>query len=230
MSPADTADSASPHPGPAAPVRAYQRPLPYVLFLGTLALGLTADLLSKHLVFQSLLSDSAAHQAALTRAALAGVSGRTLETRDVLDCFKSRTVWGVCFKLQTNKGVVFGTELSSSQTVHRLIVGCVSVLLMGMVIVFFITSEATAWAVQLALGSVLAGALGNLYDRLFSCVDVPPLAPARYQVRDFIDCSALGYPWVYNIADALLVIGVVLLALHWFLAGHQRPSDSKSDR
>lgn len=206
-------------PDPAAPSRAkkaFRSPLAVSLFLGALGVGLAGDLLSKHYVFESLLADPAATRAAQGTFLAGQAQGQTIETRDVLGFFHTRTVLGVCFKLQTNKGVVFGTELHRSQSVHRLIVACVSILLVGMVGVFFATSDSWAWMAHLALGAVLAGALGNLYDRLWGSVQVFPLAPAQFQVRDFIDCSALGYPWVFNVADILLVVGVGVLAVHWF--------------
>ncbi|MCY2928921.1 MAG: signal peptidase II [Planctomycetota bacterium] len=209
---------------PAAPSRAkkaFRSPLAVYLFLGALGIGLVGDLLSKHYVFESLLADPVGQQQAIETYLIYKAQKRTLETRDVLGCFQTRRVLGVCFKLQTNKGVVFGTELHPSQSVHRLIVACVSVLLVGMVGVFFATSESSAWMAHLALGAVLAGALGNLYDRLWGSVQIPPLAPAEFQVRDFIDCSALGYPWVFNVADILLVVGVGALAVHWLLASRR---------
>jgi len=228
LAPAETAHVATTRQGSGPPGRAYRSPVAIAIFVGSLVLGLAGDLLSKHFVFRALLSDSSAQEAAWSRHVAAEAKGARLESRDVLDLFKTQTVLGVRFKLQTNKGVVFGTELHSSQTVHRLIVAGVSLLLLGMVLVFFATSHARAWAVHLALGTVLAGAMGNLYDRLFSVVEVPPLAPARYQVRDFIDCSALGYPWVYNVADALLVVGVGLLLLQWFVTGRQQAAARKA--
>jgi lipoprotein signal peptidase len=70
---------------------------------------------------------------------------------------------------------------------------------------------------------ILAGALGNLYDRLFSVVQVPApgAEPILRHVRDFIDLSQIGYKWVFNIADALLVIGVGILMILWVL--HSKP-------
>jgi signal peptidase II len=56
----------------------------------------------------------------------------------------------------------------------------------------------------IGLGLVMGGAVGNnLIDRL------------RFgQVVDFIDVSGLGFfPWVFNVADSAISIGVVLLIL-----------------
>jgi signal peptidase II len=53
---------------------------------------------------------------------------------------------------------------------------------------------------SLALGLVIGGALGNVIDR------------ARFgAVVDFIDLSALHFPWVFNVADSAINVGVALL-------------------
>lgn len=52
---------------------------------------------------------------------------------------------------------------------------------------------------------VVGGALGNLYDRL-----------AYGYVVDFLDFSGLMFPWVFNIADAAINVGVALLLLDAF--------------
>jgi signal peptidase II len=52
------------------------------------------------------------------------------------------------------------------------------------------------------MGFVIAGAVGNAVDRI------------RYgAVVDFVDASAAGFPWVFNVADAALDVGIVLLLL-----------------
>jgi signal peptidase II len=56
----------------------------------------------------------------------------------------------------------------------------------------------------LGLGLVMGGAVGNnLVDRL------------RFgRVVDFIDVSGLGFfPWVFNVADSAITVGVILLLL-----------------
>ena len=55
---------------------------------------------------------------------------------------------------------------------------------------------------NVALGLISSGAIGNAIDR------------ARFgAVVDFIDVSRLYFPWVFNIADSGITIGVVLLLL-----------------
>jgi len=57
-----------------------------------------------------------------------------------------------------------------------------------------------------ALGLIIGGAIGNAIDR------------ARFgAVVDFVDVSALGFfPWVFNIADSAITIGVILMLLDSF--------------
>jgi len=59
---------------------------------------------------------------------------------------------------------------------------------------------------EVGLGLVIGGALGNVIDRL------------RFQaVVDFIDLHAVGYHWpAFNVADAAVTIGVSLLLLDSF--------------
>jgi signal peptidase II len=89
--------------------------------------------------------------------------------------------------------------------------GLAVVLIAGM----FATSTSRHWWMHVALALILGGAIGNLYDRMFSSVALPDLPPIRNHVRDFIDASDLGYPWIFNLADAWLVIGVAMLAITW---------------
>lgn len=51
-----------------------------------------------------------------------------------------------------------------------------------------------------ALGLVIGGAVGNLIDRV------------RFgAVVDFLDFQGLYFPWVFNVADSAITVGVILL-------------------
>ena len=53
-----------------------------------------------------------------------------------------------------------------------------------------------------ALGLIMGGAVGNVIDRL------------RFGwVTDFLDFSPLHFPWVFNVADAAINVGIALLLL-----------------
>lgn len=98
-----------------------------------------------------------------------------------------------------NAGVSFGFLRADHDLVRWLLVAfsvVVAVLLAG----WARRSERTLSA--LGLGLVMGGAVGNAIDR------------ARFgAVVDFVDVTRLFFPWVFNIADSAITIGVVLLLL-----------------
>lgn len=186
--------------------------------------GLAADLLSKHHVFASFLDtpDLTARVEEI-RTAFQAEIGRPPEAREVLHHFQRDVCPGVRFTLSVNPGVVFGLPMP------RWAVAAATVLTMGLVTLFFATADARARSVHVAMAFVLAGAVGNLYDRLASVVALPNMEPIRNHVRDFIDCSQLHYPWVFNVADVLLVAGVAVLMLHWLLTARQEAKARNDD-
>ena len=193
------------------------------IFLAVSALGLAADLLSKHYVFESLLNDpELVAQAEAFRAQFPAPP----KTEHVLYQFQRPLFAGIKLTLSTNPGVVFGWSAMPPWLV--VIVTTVTVALVGY---FFATSPSGLWSVHLALGCILSGALGNLYDRLLSEVSPLGMEPIRRNVRDFVDCADLHYPWVFNVADVLLVVGVSVLTLHWLLSSFcGRPAQSGTQR
>jgi signal peptidase II len=61
-----------------------------------------------------------------------------------------------------------------------------------------------------AIGFIMGGAIGNVVDRV------------RFGwVVDFLDFSRLGFPWVFNVADAAINIGVALLLLDALLSSRK---------
>ncbi|MCE5280293.1 MAG: signal peptidase II [Planctomycetaceae bacterium] len=208
---------------------AVKSPLAVILFLLVAAAGLASDLGSKHYVFQQLLDDpDLAVKADRIYARLQeDHPGRPAEqlSKEVLDILSPRTqtVAGTRLTISTNPGVVFGLPMP------RLVVAAVTILTSGLIFYFFAASDRKAWWTHVAMALLLGGALGNLYDRLFSCVAIPDasMPPIRYHVRDFVDWGQLGYPYVFNIADALLVAGVAMLILHWFASARRESKKQK---
>lgn len=100
-----------------------------------------------------------------------------------------------------NHGAVFG--MFQGYVAYFLLF---SVVAMAMILWVFATSKARQWVVHLALGMITAGALGNLYDRA-----------VHNGVRDMLRFEVNWYPWIFNLADVLLCVGVPLLMLCWIL-------------
>lgn len=181
------------------------------------------------------------------------------------------------FRRSLNDGAVFG---SFTGMTNLFIVA--SVLALGFVVYLFSRSFRHQWFMQIALGMILAGAIGNLYDRIFAQADVVVVTtddghrhsiigvllsepgasvvrlgawpggdqPRTFKadevelrrqgvVRDFIKfvprfptwVPKLGgmdmWPWVFNVADASLVVGVIILLFHGLF---ERPPREKETR
>ena len=65
--------------------------------------------------------------------------------------------------------------------------------------------------IGLALGLIIGGALGNLIDRV-----------RLGAVVDFLDFSGLYFPWVFNVADCGVSVGVALVLLDSVIS-HKKP-------
>lgn len=109
--------------------------------------------------------------------------GEQVEVFSFLDITNSR-----------NAGVAFGL----ADGVSPAIIGAALVLLLGL-IAYLGARTSSGWAVWLAGGLLIGGAVSNLIDRV-----------ARGSVVDFIDFSF--WP-TFNVADVAIVVGVALLVL-----------------
>jgi signal peptidase II len=105
----------------------------------------------------------------------------------------------------TNPGVVFGVGAGAK----RIWLG-VSVLAVPVILAIFYTLKKPKWILTAALGMILAGTLGNMYDRVFTDAQ---------EVRDFIKfyyrpASGPEKVWpLFNLADAFICVGVFLLTV-----------------
>ncbi len=102
---------------------------------------------------------------------------------------------------------------------------------------FFAGGARDVWLLC-ALGAIMAGIFGNLYDRLGfpgliwpNRPDVFPQAGQQvYAVRDWLhfEIRRIGFDWaVFNIADSLLVCGAIML--FWHVAWRERQQRAFAD-
>ena len=94
-----------------------------------------------------------------------------------------------------NSGAAFGMFQGAS-----LVFTVLAFLVIGAILYYFPRVEAGDWPLRVAMGMQMGGALGNLVDRLTQ----------NGHVTDFI--SVGNFP-VFNVADASISVGVVVLIL-----------------
>jgi signal peptidase II len=103
-----------------------------------------------------------------------------------------------------NQGVSFGLMRADGPVGRWLLVGA-ALAVVAFLIAWVRRAERPLFA--LSLGLVIGGALGN------NAIDRARLG----QVVDFLDFSGLYFPWVFNVADSAITIGVVLLLIDSFV-------------
>ena len=109
----------------------------------------------------------------------------------------------------SNTGSAFG--LFPNQTLFLLIASLVGI---AVLLVFFRKQAGRGFMVRTSLGLQLGGATGNLVDRI-----------TMGKVTDFIDVGA--WP-VFNLADASIVTGIVILAWLLFRAPKDTPATEEA--
>lgn len=115
-------------------------------------------------------------------------------------------------KLTTNHGAVFGMGQGG-----RVVFIGVTLLAIAAIVTMFWRSGRSQRVLHIGMSLILAGALGNLFDRaLYGGVrDMLYLFPGVQLPFGWSWPSGIRevYPWIFNIADVALVIGVCLLFL-----------------
>lgn len=97
-----------------------------------------------------------------------------------------------------NRGAAFGMFQNAT-----ILLAVVTVIEIGIILYFFIKKTNTKmWLCRLSLTMIIAGAVGNLIDRVF-----------RGFVVDMFDFRLINF-YVFNFADACICVGVALLAYH----------------
>lgn len=108
-----------------------------------------------------------------------------------------------------NRGVSFGL-LRADGDIMRWGLVAMSLLIAGVFAGWLRAAERRLTAA--ALGLVIGGALGNVIDRI------------RFgAVADFLDFNGLWFPWVFNVADAAITTGAVLLAVDMLFFTENEP-------
>lgn len=178
----------------------------YVLFFGLVVAGLGWDLASKSVVFSDL-----GYPAGRGGAQVPGEHQHFAAPPLVEGETRPYVQGWMTFRLYTslNEGALWGM----GQGLTRFFAGLSVVAVLFVFYWLFIHGAARSWWLTTALGLIMAGTLGNLYDRLgLHGLDWPQSGEPIYAVRDFLLFTFGGWPWpVFNFADVFLVTGATML-------------------
>ncbi len=173
----------------------------YLVFLLVAGGGLAVDLASKRWIFDWL-----------------GASGGRIYW-----------IWPRVFGFQTslNEGALFGMGQGMVWFFALLSIAAALAILWWL----FVVGAARQWVLAVALSAIMAGILGNLYDRVglpglkwTETSDLHRIGDPVFAVRDWILVKFGTWPWPnFNVADSLLVCGASLLMWHAFF--QRQPKD-----
>ena len=120
-----------------------------------------------------------------------------------------------------NRGVSFGT-LQSTGIMRWILVAFTTVIAIGFA--YWLT-RAERWVTALSLSLVIGGAVGNLIDRVRFGAVVDFLDFSGPWFGAYIGSVPVGFPWVFNIADAAITVGALLLFFDQFLMSRTKPDE-----
>jgi signal peptidase II len=193
----------------ASPVAlAGRSPSAWALLLTILGVGLVTDLVSKSWAFRTV----AGQPIDLRYEEVAGNPAYRLPWHEGVRALP----WDLLdFRLVLNHGAVFGV----GQNRQRLFV-LFTIVAASVAIAFFARwTKANARVAHVAIGMILAGGMGNLYDRvMFGAVrDFLHMLP-RWNLpggwRWPNNATPEIFPWIFNVADVLLLGGMAIFMIY----------------
>jgi signal peptidase II len=107
-----------------------------------------------------------------------------------------------------NRGVSFGLFAADGLWQRALLIAF-SLTIAGLLAVWLVKAARAMQAI--AFGLIIGGAIGNVIDRVIYGA-----------VADFLDFSGLWFPYVFNVADAAISVGVVALIADLIINGDDR--------
>ena len=191
---------------PAFDIPAWRSPRAWFVLAMVVTIGLSADLVSKQWAFDTVAANPVVldyDEVVSGNAQIPFHDGVRVISPNLLD-----------FRLVLNRGAVFGIGQG-----QRFAFVTFTLVAIGVAVsVFGWWTRRRAVLAHVAIGLILAGGLGNLYDRLMIGA-----------VRDFLNMlprrdlpfgiswpqgDTHVFPWVFNIADVELLVGMSLLLIY----------------
>ena len=117
------------------------------------------------------------------------------------------------FTYVTNDGMAFGLSFPGGKQVLLF----VTLALTGVIIWMLWKEKNSHNLIRYGLSFILAGAIGNMIDRLL-----------YGKVVDFLDIMIGDFHWyIFNVADSAVTTGMILFILHTILIGEKKPITSE---
>jgi len=117
------------------------------------------------------------------------------------------------FTYVTNDGMAFGLSFPGGKQVLLF----VTLALTGVIIWMLWKEKNSHNLIRYGLSFILAGAIGNLIDRMLFG-----------KVVDFLDIMIGDFHWyIFNVADSAVTTGMILFILHTILIGEKKPITSE---
>ena len=174
----------------------------YLCFFGIVTAGLWWDLYSKHWAFETL--------------------GFPLGKEDWFTWLWGNNVFGLMTHF--NKGALWGVGQGHTGVFAALSVAAAIAVLYWL----FVKGAAESWWLTISLALIMAGTLGNLYDRLgLHGLRDPRDGGVIYAVRDFLYIEIINWP-IFNFADSYLVAGAIMLVIQSF-RGEPAPAPASTE-
>jgi signal peptidase II len=192
------------------PLENFRSPAALTRFLLAVLLGLGLDLWTKHVAFERLAAGPPYQLADLET----GRQRWVVEPRFDLRESRGHVVIPslLNFNVTVNEGAVFG--FGQGKRLVFITISIAAILFLGYL---FATSGRQRFY-QVVLGMLLAGVLGNMYDRI-----------RLGYVRDMIYALPKWgtFPYIFNVADTLLCVGVGLIFLYSLMNSRQKPKPAE---
>tara|TARA_B100000941_G_scaffold209686_1_gene153470 strand:+ start:18 stop:488 length:471 start_codon:yes stop_codon:yes gene_type:complete len=113
------------------------------------------------------------------------------------------------FTYVTNDGMAFGLSFPGGKTILLI----VTLILTGVIMWMLWKEKNSHNLIRYGLTLILAGAIGNMIDRIL-----------YGKVVDFLDIMIGNFNWyIFNVADSAVTSGMILFILHTIIVGEKKP-------
>ena len=113
------------------------------------------------------------------------------------------------FTYVTNDGMAFGLSFPGGKTILLI----VTLILTGVIMWMLWKEKNSHNLIRYGLTLILAGAIGNMIDRIL-----------YGKVVDFLDIMIGSFNWyIFNVADSAVTSGMILFIIHTIIVGEKKP-------